>query len=183
MAIISGQPTNGNDMSIGSDKIVLSKTTFDNLFSGAGGSLNPFEFEVVDTFFEQFTSNAKITYNSGSGDLTFNRNGSVLVGGDAEGGTFADLNPGNLPGGAPIITAADILIVAQLPIDLHSWGNSHRIAPTLANPQIYAPDRAMSDDKMRSIYAILERSAIALLALNSLMEVKQWTPTFLLKQH
>lgn len=101
-----------NDLSIGSDKIVLSKTTFDTLFSGGGGSLSPFKFEVVDSFFEQFSSNAKITYNSGSGDLSFNRNGSVVVGGDAEGNIIANLNPGNTPGGAPNITAADILIVA-----------------------------------------------------------------------
>lgn len=101
-----------DDLSIGSDKIVLSKTTFDTLLSGAGGSLNPFEFEVVDSFFEQFSSNAKITYNSVSGSLSFNRNGSVVVGGDAEGNIIADLNPGNTPGGSPNITAADILIVA-----------------------------------------------------------------------
>lgn len=102
-----------NDLSIGSDKIVLSKTTFDTLIlSGAGGSLNPIEFEVVDSFGEQFSSDAKITYNSVSGDLSFNRNGSVVVGGDAEGNIFADLNPGNTPGGSPNISAADILIVA-----------------------------------------------------------------------
>lgn len=101
-----------DDLSIGSDKIVLSKTTFDTLVSGAGGSLSPFEFEVVDSFGEQFSSNAKITYNSVTGSLSFNRNGSVVVGGDAEGNIFADLNPGNTPGGAPNITAADILIVA-----------------------------------------------------------------------
>lgn len=101
-----------DDLSIGSDKIVLSKTTFDTLVSSAGGSLSPFEFEVVDSFGEQFSSNAKITYNSVSGSLSFNRNGSVVVGGDAEGNIFADLNPGNTPGGAPNITAADILIVA-----------------------------------------------------------------------
>lgn len=101
-----------DDLSSGSDKFVLDKTTFDTLFSSAGGSLSSFEFEVVDSFFEQFSSNAKITYNSVSGDLTFNRNGSAVVGGDAEGGIFADLNPGNTPGGAPNISAADILIVA-----------------------------------------------------------------------
>ena len=101
-----------DDMSIGSDKIVLDKTTFDTLVSGAGGSLSPFEFEVVDSFIEQFTSNAKITYNFVSGNLCFNRNGSAFVGGDVEGNIIADLNPGNTSGGSPNITAADILIVA-----------------------------------------------------------------------
>lgn len=101
-----------DDLSVGSDKIVLSKTTFDTLLTGAGGSLSPSEFEVVDSFIEQFTSNAKITYNSGTGNLCFNRNGSVFVGGDTEGNIIADLNPSNTPGGSPNITAADILIVA-----------------------------------------------------------------------
>lgn len=101
-----------DDMSVGSDKIVLSKTTFDTLVSGAGGSLSPFEFEVVDSVFEEVSSNAKITYNSVTGSLTFNRNGSVVVGGDAEGNVIADLTPINTPGGSPNITAADILIVA-----------------------------------------------------------------------
>jgi Ca2+-binding RTX toxin-like protein len=95
----------------GSDKIVLSKTTFDTLISSAGGTLLSFEFEVVDSFAEQFSSTAKITYNSGSGILSFNRNGSAFVGGDAEGNIFADLTP-NAPTGAPTLTAADILIVA-----------------------------------------------------------------------
>lgn len=101
-----------DDLSIGSDKIVLSKITFDTLASPAGGSLSSSEFEAVDSFFELFTSNAKITYNFVSGDLAFNRNGSAFVGGDAEGNIFADLNPGNTPGGAPNISAADISIVA-----------------------------------------------------------------------
>jgi len=100
------------NFSVGSDKIVLSKTTFDTLFSGAGGTLNPSEFEVVDSFSEQFSSNAKITYNSVRGNLCFNRNGSVVVGGDAEGNIIADLNPSNTFGGSPNISAADILIVA-----------------------------------------------------------------------
>lgn len=101
-----------DDLSVGSDKIVLSKTTFDTLLSDAGGSLSPFEFEVVDSVFEEVSSNAKITYNFVTGSLFFNRNGSVVVGGDAEGNVIADLNPSNTPGGSPNVTAADILIVA-----------------------------------------------------------------------
>lgn len=96
-----------SDFSIGSDKIVLDKTTFNTLASFAGGTLSPSEFEVVDSLFELFTSNAKITYNFVSGDLFFNRNGSAFVGGDAEGGFIATLtgSPNN-------ITAADFSIVA-----------------------------------------------------------------------
>jgi Ca2+-binding RTX toxin-like protein len=97
--------------SVSSDKIVLSKKTFDTLVSPAGGTLLSSEFEVVDSFFEQFTSNAKITYNKVTGDLSFNRNGSILVGGDAEGNIIADLKPG-LPGSAPLLSASNILIVA-----------------------------------------------------------------------
>lgn len=96
-----------DDLSVGSDKIVLSKVTFDTLASPAGGSLSSSEFEVVDSFFEQFTSNAKITYNFVTGDLSFNRNGSAFVGGDAEGNVFA-----NLTGSPNTFSAADILIVA-----------------------------------------------------------------------
>jgi Ca2+-binding RTX toxin-like protein len=98
--------------SVSSDKFVLSKKTFDTLVSPAGGTLLSSEFEVVDSFFEQFTSNAKITYNRVTGDLSFNRNGSIFVGGDAEGGFIADLNPGNVAGGAPLLSASNILIVA-----------------------------------------------------------------------
>ncbi|NJM63184.1 MAG: calcium-binding protein [Oscillatoriales cyanobacterium RU_3_3] len=98
--------------SASSDKFVLSKKTFDTLITAAGGTLLSSEFEVVDSFFEQFTSNAKITYNRVTGDLSFNRNGSILVGGDAEGNIIADLNPGNVAGGAPLLSASNILIVA-----------------------------------------------------------------------
>lgn len=98
--------------SASSDKFVLSKKTFDTLITAAGGTLLSSEFEVVDSFFEQFTSNAKITYNRVTGDLSFNRNGSILVGGDAEGNVIADLNPGNVAGGAPLLSASNILIVA-----------------------------------------------------------------------
>jgi Ca2+-binding RTX toxin-like protein len=98
--------------SLSSDKIVLSKKTFDTLISPAGGTLLSSEFEVVDSFFEQFTSNAKITYNRVLGTLSFNRNGSILVGGDAEGNIIADLNPGNVFGGSPLLSASNILIVA-----------------------------------------------------------------------
>lgn len=96
-----------NDFGIGSDKIVLDKTTFDNLASAAGGTLSPSEFEVVDSFSELLTSNAKITYNFVSGDLFYNRNGSAVTGGDAEGGFIAKLigSPNN-------ITAADFSIMA-----------------------------------------------------------------------
>ncbi|MCC3410619.1 MAG: calcium-binding protein [Microcoleus sp. PH2017_29_MFU_D_A] len=98
--------------SVSSDKFVLSKKTFDTLITAAGGTLLSSEFEVVDSFIEQFSSNAKITYNRVSGDLSFNRNGSILVGGDAEGGFIADLNPGNVAGGAPLLSASNIRIVA-----------------------------------------------------------------------
>ena len=95
-----------DDLNIGSDKIVLSKTTFDALGSAVGGNLSNLEFEAVDSFFELFSSNAEITYNFVTGDLAYNPNGSVVVGGNSGEALIANLV------GDPNISATDILVVA-----------------------------------------------------------------------
>ncbi|MFN6486104.1 MULTISPECIES: calcium-binding protein [unclassified Nostoc] len=86
-----------NDFTSG-DKIVLSKTTFNALESLVGGTLLPSDFEVVDSFFELFTSNAEIVYNFVSGDLAYNPNGSVLAGGNSGEAIIANLvgSPNNI---------------------------------------------------------------------------------------
>jgi Ca2+-binding RTX toxin-like protein len=60
------------DFTLGSDKIVLDKTTFTALASGPG-SLLASDFEVVDSVFDVQFSNAKIVYNRGT--LVYNQNG------------------------------------------------------------------------------------------------------------
>jgi Ca2+-binding RTX toxin-like protein len=96
-----------DSLDVGSDKIALSKTTFTALESTVGGSLFASDFEVVDSFFEQFTSDAEIVYNFGTGTLTYNSDGSVVViGGNPGEAIIADLV------GEPNISAADFQIVA-----------------------------------------------------------------------
>ncbi|MEG3845747.1 calcium-binding protein [Microcoleus sp. herbarium19] len=88
--------------SVGSDKIVLSKTTFTALESSVGGSLIASDFESVDSFGDiQFNSN-EIVYHRGL--LIYNQNGTA--GGLGTGGVIADFV------GDPNISAVDFLVVA-----------------------------------------------------------------------
>ncbi|MHC5772891.1 hypothetical protein [Nostoc sp.] len=79
------------------DKIVLDKTTFSAITSAAGnGFCNKSDFEVTNL---AGTSTAKIVYDSVSGQLFYNENGSAA--GFGSGGLFATLT------GAPNLTASD----------------------------------------------------------------------------
>ena len=106
----TNQAFNTNDLgvdtitsfSVGSDKIVLSKTTFTALESSVGGSLIASDFESVDSFGDiQFNSN-EIVYHRGL--LIYNQNGTA--GGLGTGGVIADFV------GDPNLSAADFLVVA-----------------------------------------------------------------------
>jgi Ca2+-binding RTX toxin-like protein len=107
-----GRPLNSGDdfdritdFAVGTDKIVLSKSTFTALASGPG-SLLASDFEVVDSVFDIQFSNAKIVYHRGT--LVYNQNGSLpgllTVGGT--GGVIAGLD------GNPNISLSDFLVVA-----------------------------------------------------------------------
>ncbi|WP_019500702.1 calcium-binding protein [Pseudanabaena sp. PCC 6802] len=93
------------DFAVGTDKIVLDKTTFTALASGPG-SLLASDFEVVDSVFDIQFSNAKIVYHRGT--LVYNQNGSLpgllTVGGT--GGVIADIS------GAPNLSLSDFVVVA-----------------------------------------------------------------------
>ncbi len=93
------------DFALGTDKIVLDKTTFTALASGPG-SLLPSDFEVVDSIGDIQFSNAKIVYHRGT--LVYNQNGSLpgllTVGGT--GGVIAGLD------GNPNISLSDFIVVA-----------------------------------------------------------------------
>jgi Ca2+-binding RTX toxin-like protein len=93
------------DFALGTDKIVLDKTTFAALASGPG-SLLASDFEVVDSIFDIQFSNAKIVYHQGT--LVYNQNGSapglLTVGGT--GGVIASLD------GNPNISLSDFIVVA-----------------------------------------------------------------------
>ncbi|MEH2317886.1 calcium-binding protein, partial [Nostoc sp.] len=82
------------------DKIVLDKTTFSAITSGAGtGFSNKSDFEVTNS---PETSTAKIVYDSVSGQLFYNENGDGA--GFGSGGLFATLT------GAPTLTASDFVL-------------------------------------------------------------------------
>jgi Ca2+-binding RTX toxin-like protein len=84
------------------DKIVLDKTTFSAITSAAGtGFSNANDFQVTNL---GGTSAATIVYNSVSGQLFYNQNGSAA--GFGSGGLFANLT------GAPILTASDFILQA-----------------------------------------------------------------------
>ncbi|HYX15859.1 MAG TPA: hypothetical protein VE944_16130 [Nostoc sp.] len=84
------------------DKIVLDKTTFSAIISAAGiGFCNKSDFEVTTS---AATSTAKIVYDSVSGELFYNQNGSAA--GFGSGGLFATLT------GAPNLTASDFVLQA-----------------------------------------------------------------------
>jgi Ca2+-binding RTX toxin-like protein len=66
------------DFTAGTDKIVLDKTTFYTLRSNPGnGFSDPSDFATVTTNVLAETSNAAIVYNSTSGRLIYNQNGSL----------------------------------------------------------------------------------------------------------
>jgi Ca2+-binding RTX toxin-like protein len=96
------------DFSVGTDKIVLSKSTFTALASGPG-SLLASDFEVVDSVFDIQFSNAKIVYHRGT--LVYNQNGSLpgllTVGGT--GGVIAGLDG---PPNPPNLSLSDFIVVA-----------------------------------------------------------------------
>ncbi len=96
------------DFAVGTDKIVLDKTTFAALASGPG-SLLASDFEVVDSVFDIQFSNAKIVYHRGT--LVYNQNGSLpgllTVGGT--GGVIASLDG---PPNPPNISLSDFIVVA-----------------------------------------------------------------------
>jgi Ca2+-binding RTX toxin-like protein len=90
-----------SSLDIGSDKIVLSKTTFTALESAVGGSLFASDFESVDSVGDIQFNVHEIVYHRGL--LIYNENGAA--GGLGTGGVIADLV------GDPNISAADFQIV------------------------------------------------------------------------
>jgi Ca2+-binding RTX toxin-like protein len=92
------------DFTVGTDKIVLDKTTFFTLKSNPGiGFSDPSDFELVTTDVGAATSNAAIVYNSVSDQLIYNQNGSLP--GFGLGGQFAILI-------RPPLTAGDFIVQA-----------------------------------------------------------------------
>ncbi|MCF2150954.1 tandem-95 repeat protein [Desmonostoc muscorum LEGE 12446] len=84
------------------DKIVLDKTTFSAITSAVGtGFSNTNDFQITNL---AGTSTATIVYNSVSGQLFYNQNGSAA--GFGSGGLFATLT------GAPTLIASDFLLQA-----------------------------------------------------------------------
>ena len=82
------------------DKIILDKTTFSAINSAAGkGFSNASDLKITSS---AGTSTAKIVYNSVTGQLFYNQNGSAT--GFCSGGLFATLT------GAPILSASDFIV-------------------------------------------------------------------------
>jgi Ca2+-binding RTX toxin-like protein len=87
------------------DVIVLDKTTFTALKSGAGNGFNvASDFATVSNDTLAATSGAAITYSTSTGHLFYNQNGAAA--GLGSGGQFATLN------GIPTLTASDFVIQA-----------------------------------------------------------------------
>lgn len=87
------------------DRIVLDKTTFTALGSGVGqGFSKASDFAVVSSAAAVATSSARIVYNSGSGGLFYNQNGSAA--GLGTGAQFATLL------GAPALSAGNFYVQA-----------------------------------------------------------------------
>jgi Ca2+-binding RTX toxin-like protein len=92
------------DFEVGTDKIVLDKSTFTLLSSAAGNGFSAAtEFAVVTTDSAAATRAAKIVYNSSNGNLFYNPN--QTSGGFGNGGKFAVLSS------TPGLTANDFVIV------------------------------------------------------------------------
>ncbi len=84
------------------DKIILDKTTFTAITSVVGkGFSNANDFQITSL---GALSNAVIVYDSMTGQLLYNQNGSAA--GFGSGGQFAQLT------GAPTLTASDFIIQA-----------------------------------------------------------------------
>jgi Ca2+-binding RTX toxin-like protein len=95
------------DFKSGTDKIVLSKSTFTALASGPG-SLLASDFEIVDNVLDISSSNAKIVYHLNQ--VYYNQNGSLQ--GFGTGGLIVDLEVGPNTGGSPNISLSDFIVVA-----------------------------------------------------------------------
>jgi Ca2+-binding RTX toxin-like protein len=93
------------DFTVGSDKIVLDKTTFTALRSlpGSGFSVAS-DFATVTTDIAAANSGSAIVYNSASRRLFYNQNGSLPGLGSGE--QFATLSS------SPLITASDFIVQA-----------------------------------------------------------------------
>jgi Ca2+-binding RTX toxin-like protein len=88
------------DFLIGTDKVILDKTTFTALRSVAGRGFSVAgDFASVADNAAAATSSAYITYSRATGSLFYNQNGSAS--GLGTGGEFANLS------GLPTLTAAD----------------------------------------------------------------------------
>jgi Ca2+-binding RTX toxin-like protein len=93
------------DFSIGTDKIVLDKTTFTVLRSTVSSGFSVAgEFASVADNAAAAVSTAYIVYSRGTGSLFYNQNGSAS--GLGTGGEFANLS------GLPSLTATDFIIQA-----------------------------------------------------------------------
>lgn len=93
------------DFTSGIDKIVLDKTTFNALKSGAGTGFSVTnEFAKVTSDSDAAISNALIVYNTGDGSLFYNQNGAAA--GFGTGAQFDILT------GMPNIVAIDFMIQA-----------------------------------------------------------------------
>jgi len=81
------------DFTVSADRIVLDKTTFTALTTVAGSTLNASEFAVVNSAINGASlagsSVARIVFNSATGDLFYNQDGSVS--GLGSGGRYATL--------------------------------------------------------------------------------------------
>ena len=99
---------NISDFTKGSDKIILSKTSFNALVSTVGNSLQAAEFATINEAANELalvgSSNAKIVYNLATGNLFYNQNGATT--GLGNGALFANFN------GIPVLNENDILIQA-----------------------------------------------------------------------
>ncbi|MBW4496586.1 MAG: calcium-binding protein, partial [Oscillatoria princeps RMCB-10] len=89
---------------VSGDKIILDKTTFTTLSAAAGATSLGAEFATVTTDTAAATSAADIVYNSVTGNLFYNQNGTVA--GLGTGAQFAIL------AGQPVLAATDFIIQA-----------------------------------------------------------------------
>lgn len=86
------------------DKIVLDKTTFTNLTSGAGGGLNANDFAQVANDTQAATSSKRITFSDSSNTLFYNQNGAAA--GFGTGAQFATLTGVQLLDGGDFVVQA-----------------------------------------------------------------------------
>jgi len=97
-----------SDFIKGSDKIILSKTSFNALVSSVANNLQAAEFATINDAANELalvgSSSAKIVYNLATGNLFYNQNGASN--GLGNGALFATLN------GIPQLNENDILIQA-----------------------------------------------------------------------